>query len=209
MRRLNIEISYNVYRLVQVFRTRESIGLTKLLWKAYAYLPMPHKRIPKSTRETRAIFGAVFTGMHTTRLSGPSHDDHTTRAGDNGTRTSKRQRIARADADRFLANALTCQNWRATLIEDIHAGEKPPQGLRPHQQRFTRSTQLALLREVTANFGGILYAMNMLFDEYYDFHGIAPWPETATTMANSVYSLASWEWSLVDTASVVELGKCR
>ncbi len=85
--------------------------------------------------------------------------------------------------------------------------KRPPQGLRPHQQRFTRSTQLALLREVTANFGGILYAMHMLFDEQYDFHGIAPWPETASALANSVYSFASWDWSLADTSSVVHLGK--
>jgi DNA-binding LacI/PurR family transcriptional regulator len=41
----------------------------------------------------------------------------------------RRRRIARADADRFLANALTCQSWRATLIEDFHAGEQPPQDM--------------------------------------------------------------------------------
>jgi hypothetical protein len=66
MQRLNIEISYNVYHLVQVLRERENIGLTKLLWKAYAYLPMPHKRIPKNVREAKIIYAAVLAGMHTT-----------------------------------------------------------------------------------------------------------------------------------------------
>lgn len=169
MQRLNIEISYNVYHLVQVLRERKDIGLTKLLWKAYAYLPMPHKRIPKNAREAKIIYAAVLAGMHTTWNS--TQTEATT--GGNGSRKPQRRQIAHADADRFLANALTCQAWRATIIEDIHAGHEPPQRLQPHQQRFTRNTQLAILREVTANFGSILFAMNMLFDEHYNFRGIA------------------------------------
>jgi hypothetical protein len=66
MQRLNIEISYNVYHLAQVLRERNDIGLTKLLWKAYAYLPMPHKRIPKNVWEAKIIYAAVLAGMHTT-----------------------------------------------------------------------------------------------------------------------------------------------
>jgi hypothetical protein len=203
MQRLNTEISYNVYYLVQVLRERENIGLTKLLWNAYAYLPMPHKRIPKNVREAKIIYAAVLTGMHTTRNS--TQTEVTT--GGNGSSKPQRRQIARADADRFLANALTCQAWRATVIEDIHAGRQPPQGLRPHQQRFTRNTQLAILREVTANFGSILFAMNMLFDEQYDFRGIAPWPETATALANSGYSLAAEGWSLTDSSSSIRLDR--
>jgi hypothetical protein len=205
MQRLNIEISFNVYRLVQVFRERESIGLTRLLWKAYAYLPMPHQRIPKNVRATKEIYAAVITGMHTISRSTHTNDDSTTRAGGNGANKPTRHHIARANADRFLSNALACQSWRATIIESIHTGIRPPQGCRPHQQRFTRNAQLAVLREVTANFGGILYAMNMLFDEAYESQSITPWPDTATAIANSAYSLASWEWSLTDSASTVWL----
>jgi hypothetical protein len=146
MQRLNIEISYKVYHLAQVLRERENIGLTKLLWKAYAYLPMPHKSIPKNVREAKIIYAAVLTGMHATRNS--TKAEVTT--GGNGSSKPQRRQIARADADRFLANALVCQAWRATVIEDIHAGNEPPQGLCPHQQRFTRNIQLAILREVTA-----------------------------------------------------------
>ena len=203
MQRLNIEISHNVYYLAQVLRERENIGLTKLLWKAYAYLPMPHKRIPKNVREAKLIYAAVLAGMHTTWNS--TQAEATT--GGNGSSKHQRRQIAHADADRFLANALTCQAWRATIIEDIHAGRQPLQGLRPHQQRFTRNTQLAILREVTANFGSILFAMNMLFDEQYDFRSTAPWPETATALANSVYSLAAEGWSLTDSSSVVQLDR--
>jgi len=203
MQRLNIEISYNVYHLAQALRERENIGLTKLLWKAYAYLPIPHKSIPKNVREAKTIYAAVLAGMHTTRNS----TEVGVTTGGNGSSKPQRRQIARADADRFLANALTCQAWRATVIEDIHAGNEPPQGLRPHQQRFTRNTQLAILREVTANFGSILFAMNMLFDEHYDFRGIAPWPETATALANSVYSLAAEGWSLTDSSSIVQLDR--
>lgn len=189
--------------LAQVLRERNNIGLTKLLWKAYAYLPMPHKCIPKNVREAKTIYAAVLAGMHTSWNS-PQAEVTT---GGNGSSKPQRRQIARADADRFLANALGCQAWRATIIEDIHAGHQPPQGLRPHQQRFTRNTQLALLREVTANFGTILLAMNVLFDEHYDFRGIAPWPKTATAIANSVYSLAAEGWSLTDRSSVVQLDR--
>ena len=207
MQRLNIEISYNVYRLVQVLRERESIGLTKLLWNAYKYLPMPHKHIPKNIRETKVIYAAVLAGMHTTRNAVQTEGSIIKHTGGNRSSKPQRQQIARADADRFLANALTCQSWRATIIEDIHAGQEPPQGLRPHQQRFAHNSQLAVLREVAANFGSILFAMNMLFDEQYDFRGIAPWPETATAIANSFYSLASWDWSLTDTSSLIRLDR--
>jgi hypothetical protein len=36
MQRMNIEVSFNLFRLVQVFRERGHLGLTQLLWKAYA-----------------------------------------------------------------------------------------------------------------------------------------------------------------------------
>ena len=49
--------------------------------------------------------------------------------------------------------------------------------------------------------------MNMLFDEQYDGRGIAPWPETATALANSVYSLAAEGWSLTEQSSVVQLDR--
>ena len=51
------------------------------------------------------------------------------------------------------------------------------------------------------------FTMNMLFDEHYDGRGIAPWPETATALANSVYSLAAEGWSLTDSSSIVQLDR--
>jgi hypothetical protein len=62
MKRMNIEVSFNLFRLVQVFRERGHLGLTQLLWKAYAYLPMLHERVPKSREAVNLIQAAVFTG---------------------------------------------------------------------------------------------------------------------------------------------------
>lgn len=203
MQRLNIEISYNVYHLAQLLRERENIGLTKLLWKAYVYLPMPHKSTPKNVREAKIIYAAVLAGMHITRNSTQAE----VTIGGNGSRNRNAARLHARMPIAFWLTHSPARAWRATIIENIHAGRQPPQGLRPHQQRFTRNTQLAILREVTANFGSILFAMNMLFDEHYDGRGIAPWPETTTALANSIYSLAAEGWSLTDSSSVIRLAQ--
>jgi hypothetical protein len=126
---------------------------------------------------------------------------------DNGTPKPTIRHIALQDADRYLANTLVYNHWRDTIIEDIHAGIEPPQGLKPHQQRFTKNSQLAVMKEVAANFGGILFTMNLLFDENYSIRDVPAWPHTATAVANSLYGRSESDWSLTDSSASVTLHK--
>jgi hypothetical protein len=91
------------------------------------------------------------------------------------------------------------------MIEDIHAGKAPTPPLKPHEQRFTKSTQLAVMREVTANMGSVLFMLDPLFDPNYNYEGLPVWPQTATAMANYFYGMSAWDWSLTDSSSPVTL----
>jgi len=207
MKRMNIEVSFNLFRLVQVFRERGHLGLTQLLWKSYAYLPMLHERVPRSREAMNMIQSVVFTGSllvaHVERGENPG----ILGIGEDDTPKPIIRHVAPQVADRFLANALAYHHWRNTIIEDIHAGIEPPQGLKPHQQRFTKNSQLAVMKEVAANFGSILSTMNLLFDENYSIRDVPAWPHTATAVANSLYGMSEPGWSLTDACSAVILDK--
>lgn len=117
-------------------------------------------------------------------------------------------RLHLENADRVLANALTCQAWRNTIIEEIHGGKTPDEAIQPHQQRFNRRHQLALIRDVTAKIGSVFFTMDMLFDPNYGFNDMIPvWSQTATALANSFYGISAWGWSMTDFSSPVTLRK--
>jgi hypothetical protein len=207
MKRMNIEISYNLYRVVQVFREQGNTRLWDLLNKAYAYLPMPHKRMPKNQEATHFIFASMATGAYVITRSERSEGSGMVKSGSNGDTRPAIRRVEREDADRFLANVLTCHAWRNTVIEDIHAGKAPTPPLKPHEQRFTKSAQLAVMREVTANMGSVLFMLDPLFDPTYSFEGLPVWPQTATAMANNFYGMSAWNWTLTGSSSPVTLYK--
>ncbi|WP_162909789.1 hypothetical protein [Aggregatilinea lenta] len=198
MKRINIEISFNIYRLVQISRERGYDGLATLLWKACDSLPMPFRKQRQNRDMTNDLFASLVAGSQIVPDLEEAHVDR---------RILGFRQIAPEDADRFIANLLACNHWRNTIIEDVHAGRIPPQGLKPHGQRFTRQGQQAVLREVTANLGSVLFAMNMLFDEEYRLDTCVAWPKTATALANSFYNNCGSEWSLTATSSSISLHK--
>jgi len=207
MKRMNIEISYNIYRIVQLYRERGDFRLWDLLNKAYAYLPMPHKRIPKNREATKIIFASLATGAYVVSQFEHGEGSGMYKIGSNGNTQPTIHRVGPENADRFLANALTCNAWRNTVIEDIHAGKAPTPLLQPHQGRFTRSAQLAVMREVTANMGSALFMLEPLFDPNYIYEDFPVWPQTATAIANYFYGMSAWDWSLTDSSTPVTLYK--
>jgi hypothetical protein len=207
MKRLNIEISYNIYHVVQFFRERGDHDLWGLLTKARDYLPMPHKQVRKNRQAVNEIYASLVTGAMMVARFERSEDQDSARTGSNGTPEPPLRQVAPENADRVLANVLANQAWRGTIIEDIHAGRAPMEALQPHEQRFNRKNQLAVLREVTANMGSVLFTMDMLFDPDYAFKDLPVWPQTATAVANSFHGISASDWSLTDSSSRVTLRK--
>ena len=64
MIRMNTEISFNITRVVQVFREEGDNGLWELLTKAGDYLPMPHKQVPMDREIVNEIYAGLLTGNH-------------------------------------------------------------------------------------------------------------------------------------------------
>jgi hypothetical protein len=207
MKRLNIEISFNLWRMVQIFRERDIVGLWHLLNKARDFIPMPHKQIPRDREAMNEILMALATGAFVIEQFERGEGSPMFQLGANGNTQPMIRRIEPENADRFLSNMLTCQAWRNTIIEDLHAGKTPPELLKPHQIRFTKRTQLAIFREVTANMGNAFAMMDPLFDPDYEYKALPLWPHTATALANSFYGLSVSSWSLTDVSSPVMLRK--
>jgi hypothetical protein len=113
--------------LVQVLRERENIGLTKLFWKAYAYLPMPHKRIPKNVREAKVIYAAVLAGMHTTRSSVQVKST----TGGNGSSKPQRQILRAMMQIVFWPMPLPAKRGAPPLSRTFTLGMNPRKGSNP------------------------------------------------------------------------------
>lgn len=208
MKRLNIEISHNIYRLVRFSREQGNHELWTLLTKARDYLPMPHKQIQMNRQAVNEIYAGLATGAMIVAKFENGEGGELLGSGSNGRSEPKLRQVAPENADRALANVLTCQAWRNTIIEEIHGGKMPKEAIRPHQQRFNRRNQLALMREVTAKIGSVFFTMDTLFDPNYEFNDMFPvWPQTATAMANSFYGVSAWGWSVTDFSSPVTLRK--
>jgi hypothetical protein len=197
MKRINIEVSYNRFRLIQVYREHGSYALDVLLPKAHHHLPMPQRSVPPNRDGGAYLFAALCTGTQTidqARTTGHQED----------------QMMGEA-ADRFIANILTVHAWRNTVIEDIHAGFALPQPLRPHERRLTLLAEHRLLREVAANLGGLLNEFGYLLDVVRPQTGIAAldavpvWPGTARAWAATLYGAYASGWSLTDTSSAIML----
>ena len=210
MMRMNIEVSYNIARLAQLYRERRRYGFYDLLIKAHQVLPMPQKSVPRNHEATQRIGGALLEGN--VAIGGVTLDAIRSLADADELATILALREVQAvpveHADRSLANTLACHSWRNTQIESIHAGLTPEPHLLPHQQRLTSREQRGVMREIAANFGAVFYLWDELFDEEFHDNLLPTWPATARAMANSAYAAwASSNWSLIDTSSVVTLYK--
>lgn len=207
MKRMNIEISYNFYRLVQVCRERGSTKFNDLLTKAHAYLPMPHKAVTMNRETVTLLFSCVATGGELVRQYERGEIPGVFTTYENGSTKSSIRRVESENTDRFLANTLTVQGWRNTVIERIHGGTRPPHGLTPHQRRMTKRAYLEAMRTLTANCGAMLVMWDLLFDPNYRYQDLPFYPNTATALANSYCGLSGSQWTLNESSSVVQLYK--
>ncbi len=188
MRRLNIEISANVARLVQIFRERHLLGFYDLLRKAYVYLPMPHKFVPPNRHAAIVLLTHLSLGEHFP-IAQPTLE------------------VPIAEADRALANMIVCNAWRNGYVEELHAGISPSSPLKPHQQRFTRNDGLHLIRSVTTNLSLVPDLMPTLFDPEQTTGPFPPWPRNATALANTLYGQYGYDWSRTESSAPVILRK--
>ena len=214
MKRMNIEVSYNIARLAQLSRERGRFAFYALLKKAHQLLPMPQKSVPRNCETTRYIAGSLLEGN--VAIGGVQLKDISGLTGDEVGTAERSTHLARRPvkdipleyADRSLANILACHAWRNTDIETIHAGHTPELRLTPHQQRLTTREQRSLLREIAAHFGAISSLWDALFDQDFRDDLLPTWPQSAKALANSFYATwASSNWSLVDASSTVTLYK--
>ena len=116
--------------------------------------------------------------------------------------------IAPENADRFLANAMAHLAWcEAPPLEDIHSGPLPLHPLLSHQQRFNHNTQLAIMRNVTARMGSVLFTLRTLFDTHQQHPELPAWPKTATLLVHSTEEITPAGWSLTESSAPVRLDK--
>lgn len=186
MKRMNIEVSYSLFRLVQLYRERGIEGLNSLLSKAYLHLPMPYRTVRMDRELGRQIVGTLAV----LRLAPPAR---------------RIIPVAREYADRTIANVLALWGWRNTAIEDIHAGTTSAHPLSPHQQRMRPRQASHVLREISSKFASHYF----WFETYFGDTPLSPelpcWPKTATALANSFLGAQASYWSLTDSSSLVTL----
>jgi hypothetical protein len=113
--------------------------------------------------------------------------------------------IPTAEADRALANMITCNTWRNGYIEHLHAGAAPRYPLRPHQRRFTKIAACKLVRDVISDLALIPNLIYTLFDPDRDSGPFPAWPRNATALANTFYGQYGNDWSRTDSSSPVVL----
>ncbi len=205
MKRMNIEVCYNIFRVAQLYRDRGHSGFYELLSKAYTYLPMPQRAV-RQNREAGLVLLA-FLKHGAGILADAASSESEGKAGTTSGSPRAITRIPPGQADRYLANIVALQAWRNTCVEDIHAGGMTVHPLKPHQQRFTAPSRRRLLRDVAANLGAVLFWFDALFAERHEFDELPRWPETASALVNTLYGVSALHWSLADSSATITLMK--
>lgn len=188
MMRMNIEVSYCLYRLVQLYRERGLDGLNDLLAKAYLHLPMPQRAVRRDRELGLQLVASLASGWQSLP------DSHSVT-------------VPKEYADRTIANVLALWGWRNTEIEDIHAGEVPSHALRPHQRRMRPQQASHLIREISGKFASLYFWFETFFGGAPPSPDLPPWPETATALTHSFLGMQASDWSLTDSSSTIHLGR--
>ncbi len=186
MKRMNIEVSYNLCRMAQLYRERGTSGLDDILSKAYVHLPMPQRAVRMDRELGASLVGAVAQSRLTSsdRPVRPVLIEH---------------------ADRAIANVLAVWGWRNTEIEDIHAGKAPCHPLRPHQRRMRPREASRLMREVSSKFASHYFWFETYFGVDPASGELPRWPEPATALANSFPGAWASSWSLTEISATIRL----
>lgn len=180
MRRMNIEVSYAIARLGDIFCERGLHGLVDILTRAYHYLPMPQKSVQMTRTDDNQE--RVFSILSARLKPYPAELKN-----------------------RAIANALAYTGWRNAGIERFHGSNDPSHPLQPHQRRIRSQGASLLLRHVSGNFAFYYHVFEDLFGDDRLVESMRT--HIKEDVANSRVTLDSLAhgWSLTDASAAVTL----
>jgi hypothetical protein len=197
MRRINIEASYALSRLIQIYQS-DIERYWSLLRRAVQHLSLPRK----SARRDADVHGRLLLGMATAKGRHLVKTSITT-----GMWNADYDVVAEAPA-RIIANAIMHGCWRNGPIEDIHAGASiTPQPLL--QCRVPQSDDGRLFRSLSDRLVDAAWALFELFESSDSINEPVverAMPFFACRRSISMRQLAAPEhWSRNDSSDTVRL----
>jgi len=197
MARMNIEMSYSLSRWINLLRS-DPEQFQKLARVALELLP-PRIKIPSAEMPATSFKKSHFK-FHALRVAG-RHGIKELALKDVGQEwTTKRIGQIALNPDRFLANGLITECWRAGMIEEIQAGSGRPDLPLVRQRRITRREELLLMRTTTKFMIPIIIALL----EDMKTGDPTSWPEQV--LAYECAGIRSpYNWSLSESSREVHI----
>jgi hypothetical protein len=188
MKRINIEFSSNLARLVRMLQDDEA-GCSHLLHLAHQYLPVPRLRFrqcPDSFESLQLLSSHTFWET----------------AGDDMCDRLNRARLTVSQHPyRILANSMTLMSWRNGPVEDLHCGWASGYSL-----RYRRATDRQS-KELMSFTSSRLAVLLSRFRPWAQSPGPdPPWPENIAGIYISPRTrFTSSSWSLTESCSPIRL----
>lgn len=180
MKRINIEFSFNLARLIQLFQEDEG-RFHRLLGLSYHYLPMPRMRSFQSKRVLDLLMGLT------------SADFYNSAQPDLRERMDRIRPVARQYPYRIIGNGIAVACYRNGPVENLHAGRE-----HAYSQDHRRATdrQIRELMEFTSCHLASVIAQ---FRPWGQSSGHPlPWPENIAGICLSPY-LSPRDWTLSES----------
>jgi hypothetical protein len=189
MKRINIEFSFNLTRLIQMLHEDEE-RFYRLLCLSYRYLPMPPVRSRQSTRILDLLFG----------LTSP---DFWNRAQpDLRERMDRIRPTMRQYPYRIIANGMAAACYRNGPVENLHAGRA-----RAYSPDCRRATD-GQIRELMEHTSGYLASVLAKFRPWEQSSGHPlQWPDNLAGIYISPY-FSPRNWSLSESCCSIQLEAC-
>lgn len=180
MRRINIEASSNLARLLQLWHQDEDAFFDRLR-RAYEQLPMPQRRVKRNWEPLEMMLG-FLVGVHKTRkislpASAPPAVSYPYRA---------------------VANAIINLTYRNGPVEDSHAGQGAAYSF--SHRRFTDRQARQVIRYTAGRLSPFVSDFPLWGDYLAD---MPPWPERI--MALPAFRWYPLDWSLTESSSQIRL----
>ncbi len=181
MKRINIEASYNLARLLEKLHQNESETVDFIL-RAYDWLPMPQRKVKPNWTITRMIYAILARYKE---FMNPIH--------------KKLSQQAVQYPYRSLANTIVTLAYRNGEVENIHGARGGGAAFSMTHRRFTHQQSCKVIRETAEHLSPFMGA-NPAWD-LISTHG--PWPQY---LAGLPYiPLYRWDWSLHKSSSPITL----
>jgi hypothetical protein len=183
MKRINIEASYNLARLLEKLHADEYEAFDFML-RAYDWLPMPRKSVKPNWRSIQTIYAVLECYQ---RVAQPFFVE--------------RSAQVIQHPYRALANTIVVWAYRSGKVEDVHAGKYAPYSLT--HRRFTPRQTREILRGTAEHLSAVMSAKpawDTTLPEVTD-----PWPQRLAGLPYATFYPS--EWSLDQSSAQVTLIK--